>query len=244
MKYIIPIIFIVFTANTHAGIFFKIANDNSTYSTFIVKGQENMEIQTHLMIKRMKDNYFNISNVDTNFYQITINRGTVLFNNKIIVYELIPTFNDRFKHVVWITEDNVIVRKEVYDLKGKLMFSYGYVDELPHIKQGHKSRKRTVDNNICSEIGEFIGFKVIGCRYLDEDTKHVVYSDGLNKFSIFIDEGAEEKINKKKVVLGNYVYRKSIGHNVYTAVGLIPFDTMDRVIKYINSKEEVNETND
>lgn len=177
--------------------------------------------------------------MDTNFYQIAINRGAVFLNNKIIVYELNPTFNDRFKHVIWVTENNVIVRKEVYDLKGKLMFSYGYVDEIPDIKKRRlENKKKSYDNDICSEVTEFRGFKVIGCRYIDDNTKHVVYSDGLNKFSVFIDENNGKTIDKKKVVLGNYVYRKSIGNKVYTAVGLIPFDTMDMVIKYINDKEE------
>jgi len=239
MKYLIPFFFIVFIANSHAGIFFKIANDNSSYSSFIIRSQENVEIQTHFIAKKIKDNFFNISSVDTNFYQIAINRGAVFLNNKIIVYELNPTFDDRFKHVIWVTENNVIVRKEVYDLKGKLMFSYGYVDEIPDIKKRRlENKNKSYDNKICSEVTEFRGFKVIGCRYIDDNTKHVVFSDGLNKFSVFIDEDSGKTIDKKKVVLGNYVYRKRIGNKVYTVVGLIPFDTMDMVIKYINDKEE------
>jgi len=242
MKYFVLAFLLLIYSSANAGFFFKIAVDNSSYSSFILKSLKNTEIQTHFIIQKIRENYFDISSVDKNYYQVSIERGVSLFNKKLLLYELNPTFSDRFKHVIWVTNDNIVVRKEVYNLNNKLMLSYGYVDELPKVEPGpppalHKSSG-------CDRSLNFRGFELYGCKRIDKNTKHLIFSDGLNKFSVFVDKNVEVKKVSKKVIMGNYVYRKSLAGHTYTVVGSVPFKIMKDVITYINNKEEEHESNE
>lgn len=242
MKYFVLSFLLFVCSSAYAGFFFKIAVDNSSYSSFILKSLKNTEIHTHFIIQKIRENYFDISSVDKNYYQVSIKRGVSLFHKKLLLYELTPTFSDRFKHVIWVTDDNIVVRKEVYNLNNKLMLSYGYVDELPHVESGppavlHKGAG-------CDRSLNFRGFELYGCKRIDKNTKHLIFSDGLNKFSVFIDKNVGVKKTSKKVIMGNYVYRKSQDGDTYTVVGYVPFKIMNDVITYINNKEEKHESNE
>lgn len=241
MKYFVLTFLLFVNSYAHAGFFFKIAIDNSSYSSFILKNLENTEIQTHFIIQKIRENFFDISNVDKNYYQISIKHGVSLFKKNLILYELNPTFSDRFKHVIWVTDDNIIVRKEVYDLNNKLMISYGYVDDLPKIGGGPHARSG--HGNQCEENLKFRGFELFGCKKIDKNTRHLVFSDGLNKFSVFVDKNVEVGKVIKKVMMGNYVYRKSLDGHTYTVVGSVPFKIMKDIVSYIDNKEENNEIN-
>jgi len=242
MKYFVLAFLLLVYSYANAGFFFKIAVDNSSYSSFILKSLESAEIHTHFIIQKIRENYFDISSVDKNYYQVSIERGVSLFNKNLILYELTPTFSDRFKHAIWVTDDNIVVRKEVYDLDGKLMLSYGYVDELPKEESGPPAGLNK--NGKCDKSLNFRGFELYGCKRIDKNTQHLVFSDGLNKFSVFVDKNVEVKKLRKKVIMGNYVYRKSFEGHTYTVVGSIPFKIMNDVITYINNKEEKHESDD
>jgi len=242
MKYFVLAFLLLVYSSADAGFFFKIAVDNSSYSSFVLKSLKNTEIHTHFIIQKIKENYFDISSVDKNYYQVSIKRGVSLFNKKLLLYELTPTFSDRFKHVIWVTDDNIVVRKEVYNLDNKLMLSYGYVDELPKMEKGPPAALNKGAG--CDRSLSFRGFELSGCKSIDKNTKHLVFSDGLNKFSVFVDKDVEVKNIRKKVIMGNYVYRRSLAGHTYTVVGSVPFKIMKDVITYINNKEEKHENNE
>ena len=127
-------------------------------------------------------------------------------------------------------------------MDNKLMLSYGYVDELPKMEKGPPAALNKGAG--CDRSLSFRGFELSGCKSIDKNTKHLVFSDGLNKFSVFVDKDVEVKNIRKKVIMGNYVYRRSLAGHTYTVVGSVPFKIMKDVITYINNKEEKHENNE
>lgn len=205
-------------------IFFKIAINDDSYQSFVVSDYAMRHSKLHLLATRMRQRFFDPASLSREFYQVTIREGFTLLGRDVRQYDLSPVLKDRFRHVLWVTTDtNLIVRREVYDLSDKLIFTYGYVHDLPAYADN------TPVSSPESRGGDvYKGFAQIEEKETEAGTDHQLFSDGLNKFSVFLrPRTAEADILEKKIVYGNYVLRGAKGSTEYTVVGTIPFAEME-----------------
>jgi len=216
-------------------IFFKIAVDDSHYSTFEFSEIENINKNLHFIFSRYQDLFFDINNAKKEFYNIR-KKPDIKFNGKSVnVYELFSVLKDRFSQTLWLSE-NFVVRKEVYDLKGKLMYAYGHAADVPDKHNFEFSDETNVSRSDYSEL-TYKGFDVKYIKRLKNGAVHILYDDGVNTFSVFITVPAVMKEQVKRIILGNYVYSVNYDNATYTVVGTIPYNEMDNVIKFISNKK-------
>jgi sigma-E factor negative regulatory protein RseB len=153
-------------------------------------------------------------------------------------YDFVPVLPDRFRHVVLVDEKwDHILRREVYDTHNKLIYAYSYEDRVdepaPFVEKPSFTKYQHRE--------EFPGFKRIFKRELEDGTVHSLYSDGLNRFSVFVKKTELNLEDSSRIIYGNYVYRKKIGETLYTVVGTIPFPQMEKVVSRLTSKEDKSE---
>lgn len=212
-------------------IFFKIAIDETHYNVFEYSDTNNLPNRLYFVLGRFHENIFDLKKIKKEFYNV-LKRPDIKFDGKNLnVYELSPILKDRFINVLWVYE-TYIVRKEVYDLNGKLLYSYGHSLSIPDSfsnKFVKNSEDEQMDNNI---ITTYKGFELKLIKKLDNNALHMLFTDGLNNFSVFITTPAINKGEIKRIVLGNYVLSKDYDNSTYTVVGTIPFEEMENVIQF------------
>lgn len=237
MRYILFTLFLFPSLLFADRIFFKIAVDESSYSTFEFSEIENVNNNLHFIFSKYQELYFDITKTNKEFYNIK-KKSNIKFNGKFVsVYELFPIFNDRFMQVLWVNKNcNCIVRKEVYDLDGKLMYAYGHSGEIP---ENHFERRDKYSKLVDKEFQGYgyRGFDIRMVKRLSNGALHILYDDGINNFSIFKTTPAIMKKDVKKIILGNYVYSTNLDNSTYTVVGTIPYNEMINVIKFVKDKK-------
>jgi sigma-E factor negative regulatory protein RseB len=142
---------------------------------------------------------------------------------------------DRFRHVLLVDEKwDQILRREVYDPDGKLIYAYSFEDRDGELKPVIERPQPALS----AGRDEFPGFRAVFKKELDDGTIQTLYSDGLNKFSVFISKTEAQIKDSARILYGNYVYRKKVGDILYTVVGTIPFPQMEKVVARLAFKEE------
>jgi sigma-E factor negative regulatory protein RseB len=239
-KTFILILVLLFTgiplyAGNDLGIFFKIAVDDKTYSSLTVTNPDNLNKKFRFITQKIRNNYFDNSYVNKIFYKVKIYKNIPFMNKKIIIYELDPKYSDRFKQIIWIF-NNIIIRREIYSLKEKLILAYGYIDKLPEKIKLNENNYYKYDNIKDYHIF-YKGFKVTFFKNIKKNIKHLLFEDGINNFSVFIQNSFENSLKspfeKESIFMGNYVYQKKINNELFTIVGTIPFMEMKKIIPYI-----------
>jgi sigma-E factor negative regulatory protein RseB len=212
-----------FSAYAAEQVYFKIAVNEHEYSTFLTDRVSNRRSTLQYLATRMREPFFNPEKLNTEYYE-----------KKVVQYDIIPKDEDRFRHLIMVNEiEGNVIRKEVYDIKGKLVFAFTDLDNH-HIEDkpdAFRIKKEAPE-------GDFKGFHKIRDKKMKDGTKHMVFSDGLNGFSVFKKKASVELSDKKRILYGNYVLRKKIGKNIYTVVGSIPFNEMDKIIEFYAKLEE------
>ena len=218
----------------------NIATNGDDYKQIIIKDTNNINSLQFRSFKLAED-LFDINTFKSNFYQINIKKNIKVLNKKISSFEISPVMNDRFKHIIWLYKNNIIVRHEIYDLKGMLLYSFGYLNSFPeHKKSMVNIRKKHGATN--SVNNKYKGFVLIYKRAIDNTVTHMLYSDGLNRFSLFEKKVYGKTRDYQKIMFGNYVLSKKHKNNLYIVIGTIPYDQMQEFLKqYISKKEEINE---
>ncbi len=242
IKYLIIFILFITSATSFAndgmGVFIKIAVDNKTYSSFVASTPDKLDIKLQFISDKIKDSYFNISWINKIYYKIRVHKDILYLNTPLEIYELTPKYNDRFKQYIWVS-NNKIIRREIYSNTNKLMLAYGYIDTLPNTlsRKGKDNLHFEPDYHI-----SYKGFKVTLIRKLKNNIQHIMFSDGLNTFSVFIQKSFENILKpafeKKSIYMGNYIYQKKINNELFTVVGTIPFIEMKKIIPYIKELKE------
>lgn len=228
------------------GIFVKIAVDNTHYSSLVVKKPENLQGKFKFIARKIKENTFNFAGIQKDFYQVNIRHEMTYMKTPMKIYELNPAFNDRFIQVVWVVDD-LIVRRETYNLDKKLMSAYGYVDGLPEMvllekeKQVDSGEAYLKDNFNIIKF-EYKGFRIMSGKHIHDGIQHILFTDGLNKFSVFIQqipaEFQEKKFAANRIVMGNNILRGKMNNELFTVVGTIPFKEMKQIIQFVDQKKE------
>ncbi|MGE4319801.1 MAG: MucB/RseB C-terminal domain-containing protein [Deferribacterales bacterium] len=215
-------------------IYFKIAVSDNLYSTFISNRATLGKSPLDILASRMREEHFNIADVETDYYDVKSTAMTY-DGRSVIQYDMKPKNSDRFRQVLIVdSDDGSVVHKDVYDNSGKLVFSFTSLEKDDHEdKPAVKETKQITDLNSCIK-----GFCVAGTRVMKDGTKHIMLSDGLNKFSVFEKKVSADIPLSRKIVYGNYVMRKKVGDALYTVVGTIPFSEMEFIIENYAGLEE------
>lgn len=215
-------------------VYFKIAVNENDYSTFLTDRISTKKSTLQYLATRMRQPSFHPERLDRNYYEVRESRGIKYFEKNVVQYDVIPIYDDRFRHLLMVDEiEGVVIRKEVYDVNGKLVFAFTSLERTA--EETKPELQRTSVEPIAKA---FKGYSVMGERVLKDGTKHISFSDGLNRFSVFRKKIQTETADQKRILYGNYVMRKSVGKELFTVVGTLPFKEMELLIENIVKLEE------
>lgn len=236
-KLILLICLVGFVSSAKAAeqVYFKIAVNENEYSTFLTDRISTQKETLQLLASKMRQEMFHPEHLNHEYYDVQVSRGIKYFDRDVVQYDIVPVLGDRFRHLVMVDEKHgYVLRKEIYDNNNKLVFSFTSLDETGEDMPPQLSRVSAVPDK------EFYkGFYLISDRELKDGTKHIILSDGLNKFSVFRKKVQNfESFKQERVMYGNYIFRKNIGKELYTAVGTLPFKDMEKFIDMIAKPEE------
>lgn len=238
MKLLIILITFVFSSVAYSnGVFVKIAIDDNSYVTINYKDIEDINLsdkRIKFIAKMIRENFFDINQISKDYYNIVTRDGIKIYNKLMRQIELTPIRNDRFSHIITV-QGNLIVRREVYDTKNNLLYAYGFTDYIPDIQPTPIDSKEI---SLEKDNIFYKGFKGKLVKKLEDGAIHYIFSDGLNKFSIFIKKQEKSNNTVKTITYGNYLLSKNIDAIQYTLIGTIPFEEMENFITYITTKEK------
>lgn len=213
-------------------IYFRIAVDDSNYANFEASDSGDTANKLHFILGKFQDNIFDQGAVKREFYNINKKSGIKFNGREVTVFELTPVFRDRFTHSVWVYGKENIVRREVYNIQGKLMYAFGHTSEVPEIIY---RKNPEISEKVTQKMG-YKGFDLKLVKKTGNGATHLLFSDGVNNFSVFVTAPAIDKPPLQKIVFGNNVFLKHIDNVTYTVVGGLPFAEMENVVKYIHKK--------
>lgn len=216
-------------------IYFKIAVNDSSYSSFISDRISIEKSPMTYMATRMREQFFSVTDIDKAYYDITIVQSMAYGGKNVTQYDVKPKYNDRFRQVLIVDlSDGSVIHKDVYDTTGKLVFSFTSLESSKNAKPAQKDAVSVLSEakSMCVK-----GFCLVGERMMKDGTKHIMLSDGLNKFSVFKKKISSDVSPSKKLVYGNYVMRKKQGDYLYTIVGTVPFSEMEYMVENFASLE-------
>ncbi len=235
MKYIIYSIFIyiLFFNKSYADdmIFYKYADGNA-YSVFVAPSSDkSLSVSARDVIAKLIVNFtFMLDNISKDYYNINITKDIVYFGEDVTQYDIIPVSKDRFRHIIWIDSQNNPIKTEIFDNNNKLMIAFSNVDF-----HGKNKSYEDIKFDFKNEKPFYKGFYHIYSKVMRNGVNHLIFSDGINKFSLFIDYNTKDTGSISKIVYGNYLYSKVISGVEYTIVGSIPYEIMNEVIEVVSS---------
>ncbi|MGA1861596.1 hypothetical protein OWM07_01735 [Deferribacter thermophilus] len=212
------------------GVYIKIALDENRYLQLdLEKKNPHNRYLSHTVSSLIKST-FSIKSISTEYYSEKV--STVKNNHiEIKIYHFDPIFNDRFKHILWIYEDGRLYKQEVYDLSDKLLYSYEF--------KTNNVKKIPPKSEINGGFYFYKGFKLVYSGKNNEDENQLLFSDGLNNFSVFWKKHLCDFTPLRRIIFGNYMLRKCIDDFLVTVVGTIPYFEMEKVVKYLIKKEVI-----
>ena len=169
---------------------------------------------------------------------MTTTPNIAFFGENLTQYKLTPTTDDRFSHIVWVDDKKSLIKTEIYDLSGKLMFALSNVDFLGNKKKS----KQIADGKKNKNEAFFKGFSHMHTKTLPGDVIHATFSDGLNRFSVFINPSPESSGTAYKIVYGNYLMTKVVNGIEYTLLGSVSYSIMEEFVDFLcSSAHNTNE---
>jgi sigma-E factor negative regulatory protein RseB len=186
---------------------------------------------------KLVDKSLNIEDINSDYYQINIYYNVKFLDKTLDIYNFVPIFNDRFRHVICVKK-KLIISEEVYDIFDRLLYSYAFLDLKDDTKTKIKKKMYPKVNTKNISLNLYKGFNAI-YEKTENNILHVLYSDGLNRFSIFKKKYNNALPEENKIIFGNYVYRIAKGGYIYAIIGTIPFKEMKRFLHIYINKEEV-----
>lgn len=235
IRLLILFLLVPFLSYGETKVFFKIAVDERAYSSFLLTETGMGDSSLHSLASRLKEMHFEPDKIQKDYYNIRVEYGMQYNGRDVAQYDIRPLLPDRFRHILLVDEKwEHIIRREVFDTNGKLIYSYSYEDKRDELKPTVSKPSPSAN----SGREEFPGFRLTSRKVLPDGTIHTLYTDGLNKFSVFINETDQNVSDSARILYGNYVYRKKIGGKLYTVVGTIPFPQMEKVVARLSFKED------
>lgn len=227
-----------FFARADEMVFFKYLNGNDYlgYVSESVNTEENNSAKDAI-VKKLLGAEFSLADVSRDFYQIKITPGVMFFGDNLTQYNIESISNDRFSHIVWVNKWGKLIKTEVYDMKKRLVFAFGVVDLD---KEGNKSSPTDQKARKLKRITDtpfYKGFYHAFTKKKANDVLHLVFIDGMNKFSVFINPHPTEDGAVSKIIYGNYLLSRVVSEIEYTVVGSVPYSFMEEVISVLDASK-------
>ncbi|MDR0453926.1 MAG: hypothetical protein LBH05_03840 [Deferribacteraceae bacterium] len=196
--------------------------------------------------------------VKSEHYQLAITYGVLWQGVKTVQYDYTPLAADRFRHILWVTEDSdSVLNLEIYDNDNKLLYGAVYLSQ-----QGRVSGKKPPPLKNSPEPQKYyFGFTHQYTEIMQDNVMRMFFSDGLNRFSLFrsslpakqqptamnkiLTESKRKDASKGEhlIAYGNYIYSENINGFRYTVVGTIPFDKMGEIVKIVADEKTLKNKN-
>ena len=215
-------------------LYFKIALDEQTYYENVLSDFDSVDNKLQYLAVKLIEKTLDLEDIDSDYYQINIYYNVRFLDETLNVYNFVPIFNDRFRHVVWV-KGNLVIREEVYDLFDKLLYSYAFLNYDDREEKIRKIYRKVQVDTV--PVSYYKGFNAIYIK-TENNIMHVLYSDGLNRFSIFKKKYKKKLLEENRVIFGNYVYRITEKGYIYAVIGTVPFNEMKRFLNIYIKKEE------
>lgn len=187
---------------------------------------------------------FSLDRIAKDYYNMETYDEINFFGFKFIQYTFTPVQKDRFKHILWTDENNNIVKIEVYDNYGALMFAFSDFDFIHGERKLHKDMRNTEDrggrkarqgNYRFKNSDEFFkGFRHFHTKVFNESSIDLAFEDGLNKVSVFIKKAGKNMQPVSSVIYGNYLLSRTVNNMEYTVYGTVPFSMMEEFINILS----------
>lgn len=233
-------IFIFFAGNAFAGsdmIFYKYA-DGDGYSMYISADGKNPENPSarDAIAKRLQGAKFSIANISKDYYEISITPNIKFFGEDITQYSVEPISKDRFSHIVWISNCGALIKTEVYDTNKRLVFAFSGVNFGARESVSPDRSERNFESENAKHF--YKGYSHAFTKLMPGGVLHIVFADGINKFSVFLNPHPTGDGAVSKIVYGNYLLSKVVSGVEYTVVGSVPYPFMEEIIGVIDSIKE------
>lgn len=214
-------------AFSHEPAYYRIASGDSILS--FTSNAPVPDKMVQVIAERTFVQSFSADIINSNYYQVQILKNIVWQGLHVTQYDYKPLASDRFRHVLWVY-GHTIVKMEIFDTAGELMFSGAYLnaDDMPEMQA-----PSPLSVSAASESFNFYGFTAIKTETSDNHLR-VLFTDGLNRFSIFREpspSGKAESQPDRQVVYANNVYNVTIDGYTYTVVGGLSFERMQEVLE-------------
>ncbi len=239
------------------------AGDNAVIFKYLHKGK--YEVYLNLHDNFMEDNsllgsisrqllrgYFSIDRIPDKYYNIEKIDNISFFGFDLIQYTAIPKDKDRFKQILWLDNNNRIVKLEVYDNMNTLMFAFsgfdftnGAIHNRHHYRKGKNMwQMREGPNGFRGNVADkykfwdspefYNGFRHFHTTVFNGNVFDLSFQDGINRFSVFIKPVDKRVEHVNIIVYGNYLYSRIIDDVEYTIYGTVSFGFMEDIISIIH----------
>ncbi len=220
-------------------IFYKYAEGDG-YSVLVASADEAVPglSARDVIARKMTAASFSLEDVPSDYYSVKATSGIAFYGENVTQYEITPLTGDRFSHVVWLDGGGNLIKTEIYDGAEKLMFAFSSFDF------GRASKPAPTKHKHAESAGRpfFKGFAHIMTKRLPDGVTHLMFTDGLNRFSVFINPHPDDSGTVSKIVYGNYLMSKVVSGVEYTVIGSVPYSTMEEFIKVLNgSRTEIGD---
>ncbi|MBQ3033897.1 MAG: hypothetical protein IJD28_05925 [Deferribacterales bacterium] len=238
------IIFVIISGEAFSKemIFYKYA-DGDGYSHLVASADEaalSISVRDIIARKMIGASFF-LENVPSELYSVEATKGIAFFGDNITQYKITPHTADRFSHIVWVDDKKNLIKTEIYDLSGKLMFALSNID----FAMKKKSKKAALGAKKDRKEAFFKGFRHEHTKTLPGSINHLTFTDGLNRLSVFINPNPESSGTMYKIYYGNYLMSKVITGVEYTIIGSVTYPAMEEFIEILsNLNNEIGNLND
>lgn len=208
--------------------------------------------------------YFSIDRIPAKYYNVEKMDNISFFGFDIAQYTVIPKDDDRFKQILWLDNNEHIVKLEVYDHVNTLMFAFSgfdYVNGALHgrhhegmgrgmgrgrgmgmgrgmgqMREGPGGFRGTVEGKYKFwDTPEFYhGFRHFHTTVFNKYVFDLSFEDGINRFSVFIKPANRQVEPVSTIVYGNYLFSRIIDDVEYTVYGTVSFGFMEDIVNIIH----------
>lgn len=218
-------------------IFYKYA-DGDGYSMYISADGKNPENPSarDAIAKRLQGAKFSLADISKDYYKINITPNIKFFGENITQYSVEPISEDRFSHIVWVSNCGALIKTEVYDTNKRLVFAFSGVN-FGTRESGRADRsERNFDRGNAKHF--YKGYYHAFTKLMPGGVLHMVFADGINKFSVFLNPNPTGDGAVSKIVYGNYLLSKVVSGMEYTVVGSVPYSFMEEIIRVMDPIKE------
>lgn len=203
--------------------------------------------------------YFSIDRIPVQYYNINKMDNISFFGFDITQYTIVPKDTDRFKQILWIDNNEHIVKLEVYDHVNTLMFAFSGFDYVKGALHGRhhegKGRGKGMGRGGMGQMREgpngfrgnvegkykfwdtpefYHGFRHFHTTVFNKYVLDLSFEDGINRFSVFIKPANRQVEPVSTIVYGNYLFSRIIDDVEYTVYGTVSFGFMEDIVNIIH----------